>query len=53
MRLLTTPRKGVYVEFKDRERKRKSECVTVPGLTPKQAIREFVKFMREHLRKAG
>jgi len=53
MRPLKAPRKGVYIEFKDRERRRKSECVTVPGLTPKQAAREFVRFVRTHLRKAG
>lgn len=44
---------GVYIEFRDRRRKRKSECLTVPGITPKQALREFARFLKTKLRKAS
>jgi hypothetical protein len=53
MRIAEKRKPGVYVEFRDRLRQRKSESVTVDGVTPKQAVREFVRFIREKLRRAG
>ena len=56
MRIMKPKNPGVYVQFQDRRRRIKSECLTVPELTPKQAMREFAKFLRQRLRptrKAG
>ena len=51
---LTKPGNGVYIEFRDRRRRRKSVSLTVHGFTPVQLRDAFVRFYREHLqRKAG
>lgn len=42
--------KGVYIDVRDRRRKRKSVHLTVEGLTPKQAAEVIQKLLRDHLR---
>ena len=44
---------GTYIQFRDRKRKRKSECLTVDDLTPKQAMLAFARFLRNQHRKAS
>jgi len=46
---------GVYVSFRDRLKRKKGECVTVEGCTPKQAKTLFLRFLRQqgNQRKAG
>lgn len=44
--------RGVYVTFRDRTRRKKSESLTVDDLTPKRLLLEFVRFLRQR-RKAG
>ena len=44
---------GIYIEFRDRRRRRKSESLTIEELTPKQALRLFVRLLRDDRRKAG
>lgn len=51
VRMKRTP--GVYVNFKDRTGRRKSESLTVDGLSPRQALTLFVRLYREHQRKAA
>lgn len=53
VRILASNDSGVYVQFRDRKGKRKSESLTVPGITPKKAMREFARFLKTKLRKAS
>lgn len=51
---LNKPNQGVYIEFRDRRRRRKSVCVTVDGYTPIQMRDLFVRLFRDDpQRKAG
>ena len=50
---MVRPKAGVYLVFRDRNGKRKSECLTIYGLTPKQARRKFDEFLRMQRRKAS
>lgn len=52
MRIAKPKPPGVYIEIRDRRRRRKSESLTVEGLTPQQTIQVIVRAIRDHLRKA-
>lgn len=53
MELRTPSKDGVYVEFRDKKRRRKRACLTIDGVTPRQAADFLKRCLREHQRKAG
>jgi len=52
MRLAKRPN-GVYIHFRDKDGRVKSECLTVNGVTPKKALKIAAEAFQARTRKAS